>query len=157
MEERKDGKKIIFETVNESLNISDGITLKIIVTGVEFQAFDKLTRGKHTEDGPDVLKVVAPGKTTIKQHRGAEVIGTMTFDSLAGRSLKTTFAPGPEIGCLRCFIAGELYEVGGIKFTPEDWLAEDWRGFAVRCGNVADITAPAPRPSVSARRGCRSN
>lgn len=125
MEERKDGKKIIYETVNESLNLSDGITVTLNVTAGEFQSFDKLTRGKHLEDGPDVLKVVAPAKTTIKQHRGTEVIGTMTLNSMAGRSFKTTFAPGPEIGCLRFLIGGELYEIGGMKFTPEDW-----RGFA---------------------------
>jgi DNA-binding transcriptional regulator YiaG len=121
MEERKDGKKIIYETVNESLNLSDGITVTLNVTAGEFQAFDKLTRGKHLEDGPDVLKVVAPAKTTIKQHRGTEVIGTMTLNSMAGRSFKTTFAPGPEIGCLRFLIGGELYEIGGMEFTPEDW------------------------------------
>jgi len=130
MEERKDGKKIIYETVNESLNLSDGITVTLNVTAGEFQAFDKLTRGKHLEDGPDVLKVVAPAKTTIKQHRGTEVIGTMTLNSMAGRSFKTTFAPGPEIGCLRFLIGGELYEIGGMKFTPEDWRTEDWQTFA---------------------------
>ena len=44
MEEGKDGKKIIYETVNESLNLSDGITVTLNVTAGEFQAFDKLTR-----------------------------------------------------------------------------------------------------------------
>jgi len=118
MEERKDGKKIIYETVNESLNLSDGITVTLNVTAGEFQAFDKLTRGKHLEDGPDVLKVVAPAKTTIKQHRGTEVIGTMTLNSMAGRSFKTTFAPGPEIGCLRFLIGGG--KTGGASRTS--WM-----------------------------------
>ena len=47
MEERKEGKNIIFETVNESINISDGINLTITVSADEFENFGKDTRGAY--------------------------------------------------------------------------------------------------------------
>jgi len=120
MEERKEGKKIIFETVNESIDISDGINLTLTVSGDEFENFGKLTQGKHTESGPDALTIATRiEKVTLGDQK---VLG----EGKLGRSFRTTFAPGPGDGQdLRCIIAGELITIEGMDITPEDW-----RGFA---------------------------
>jgi hypothetical protein len=116
MEERKEGKKIIFETVNESIDISDGINLTLTVSGDEFENFGKLAQGKHTESGPDALTIATRiEKVTLGDQK---VLG----EGKLGRSFRTTFAPGPGDGQdLRCIIAGELTTIKGMDFTPEDW------------------------------------
>ena len=116
MEERKDGKNIIFETVNESINISDGINLTITVSADEFENFGKLTQGEHTESGPDALTIATPiEKVTLGDQKVAG-------EGKLSRNFRTTFAPGPGDGQdLRCIIAGELTTIMGMDFTPEDW------------------------------------
>lgn len=114
MEERKDGKKVIFETVNESLDISDGITLTINADAGGAQVFME-AHGRHIPKGPDVLSIATPiEKVTLGDQK---VLG----EGKLNLDFRTTFAPGPEIGRLRCVIAGELTTIEGMDFTPEDW------------------------------------
>jgi hypothetical protein len=105
------------ETVTDVLDISDkveGITLTITADAEGAKVF-MAAQGRHVHEGPDVLTIATPiEKVTLGDQK---VLG----EGKLNLDFRTTFAPGPEIGRLRCVIAGELTTIEGMDFTPEDW------------------------------------
>jgi len=114
MERLKKRKKVIIETVDESLDISDGMNLTITADADGAQVFME-AHGRHIPKGSDVLTIATPiEKVTLGDQK---VLG----EGKLNLDFRTTFAPGPEIGRLRCIIAGEIVTIEGMDFTPEDW------------------------------------
>lgn len=75
---------------------------------------------KHQEAGPDVLTVATSDrlKVRMKDAAGKDIENETTDFRL---NFPTLFAPGQEVGRLRCVIAGKLTEIAGIDIKPEDW------------------------------------
>ena len=97
----------------EELLKSGGITLTINADADGLKVFMD-AHGRHIPKGPDVLSISAP---LLKVTLGDQKVlgeGNLNLD------FKTTFAPGPEVGRLRCIIAGELITIEGMDITPED-------------------------------------
>ncbi len=106
MEDHKNGM--------EELLKSGGINLTINADADGMKVFMD-AHGRHISKGPDCLTIAAP---LLKVTLGDQKVlgeGKLNLD------FRTTFAPGPEIGRLRCVIAGELTTIEGMDFTPEDW------------------------------------
>jgi len=97
MEDHKDGMKELLE--------SGGITLELNAHADELKVFMD-AHGRHIPNGPDTLSISVP-----------QVSGEGNLHL----AFRTTFAPGPEFGRLRCIIAGELTTIEGMEITPEDW------------------------------------
>jgi len=109
MEDHKEGMKELLE--------SDHFHFKIEVGEADAEGFKLFAEahGQHVHEGPDVLTIATPLlKVTLGDQKVLDK-GTL------GLNFGTTFAPGPEVGRLRCVIAGELTTIEGMDFTPEDW------------------------------------
>jgi hypothetical protein len=136
MEEHKDGIKDLLEDGGIKLKIgaendADAAALQVFLTA----------HGRHEQEGPDVLIVSTP---LLKVTMGDQKIfgkGDLNLN------FKTTFAPEPEVGRLRCIIAGELMEIFLEGFTPEKWRTFADRliernaalGFVIRKGKPEKI------------------
>ena len=109
MEDHKDGMKELLE--------SDHFHFKIELSEADADGFTLLAKahGQHVHEGPDVLTFSMPIKKVTLGDQKVLGEGKLNLD------FRTTFAPGPEIGRLRCVIAGELTTIEGMDFTPEDW------------------------------------
>jgi hypothetical protein len=105
MEERKDG---MTEQANGSG--AEGFLIEKQISPELFTAFYAQVGSKHyNEEGhPDVFRVFT-SHPTIQ-------------DAAASTSLRTTFAPGPGVGQLRCLLAGEV-KILSLGGTPEEWQA----------------------------------
>ena len=103
MEERKDG-------ITDNGSTLGSILIEKQISPELFAAFYAQVGSKHyNEEGhPDVFRVFT-SHPTIQ-------------DAAASTSLRTTFAPGPGVGQLRCLLAGEV-KILNMKGTPEDWQA----------------------------------
>ena len=101
MEERKDG-------ITDNGSTLGSILIEKQISPELFTAFYAQVGSKHyNEEGhPDVFRVFT-SHPTIQ-------------DAAASTSLRTTFAPGPGVGQLRCLLAGEV-KILNMKGTPEDW------------------------------------
>ena len=110
MEDHKDGMKELLE--------SDHFHFKIELSEADADGFTLLAKahGRHISEGPDILTVTTPmPKVTLGDQKILDEVN-LNLD------FKTTFAPGPEVGRLRCLIAGELLiTVDGADVGPEDW------------------------------------
>lgn len=106
MEERKDGM-----TEQDNGSGAEGFLIEKQISPDLFTAFYVQVGSKHwNEDGqPDVFRVITTPHPIIK------ALTTST-------SLRTTFAPGPEVGQIRCILAGKvrILNLGG---TPEELRA----------------------------------
>ena len=106
MEERKDG---MTEQANGSG--AEGFLIEKQISPDLFTAFYVQVGSKHwNEDGqPDVFKVFTTPYPKIKA-------------VTSSTSLRTTFAPGPAVGQIRCMLAGEV-KILSLGGTPEEWQA----------------------------------
>lgn len=107
MEERKDG---MTESQADGSGMADFLIEKQVTPDL-FLAFWKQVGSKHrNEDGQsDVFRVITTPHPIIK------ALTTST-------SLRTTFAPGPEISQIRCVLAGKV-RVLNLGGTPEELRA----------------------------------
>lgn len=122
-----------------------GITLTIPLDAEGAKVFME-SQGRHIPQGSDVLSIATP---LLKVTLGDQKVlgeGTLNLD------FRTTFAPGPEVGRLRCVIAGEIVAFEGMDFTPEDWrdLLEELtarnadKGYIIPDGKPQTITTLKP-------------
>ncbi|MCK9602671.1 MAG: hypothetical protein M0R06_26725, partial [Sphaerochaeta sp.] len=92
----------------------DGITITIHADAVGEKLFSEALN-QHKPEGPDILSIATPvEKITLGERK-------ILDKGIFNLNFRTTFAPGPEFGRLRCIIAGELTTIEGMEITPEDW------------------------------------
>lgn len=103
---------------------SEGFWLRIYVDADRLAVFEK-ARENHKQEGPDLLTIANP-IISIPYTDGQNITGELKNirDKITefNLSFKTFFAPEPEVGRLRCLIAGVLTEFFLDNIVPEDWL-----------------------------------
>lgn len=128
------------ETISDTLVLSDkveGISLTITADAEGAKVFLE-AKGRHIPQGPDFLSITTPiQKVTLGDQM---ILGKGNLNLV---DFKTTFAPGPDPGRLRCVIAGELTTIEGMDFTPDEWreLADKLTARNAALG----LTVPEPK------------